>query len=178
MWSWDGIPPKDLLNRSIGYQLCGMGPKTVGTFNHEMENGRAAVQSSAFPYYLDLPYGWNNLRQTYEFNPIPDGLSEKAAQSLLGVEGPLWTEYVPNMKKAEYCTFPRLCAIAESGWTPADAKDYERFHAALDPFYRLLQLYGMRHAATESSICPLNSVQRGIPSGLTGANSTGRAYTT
>lgn len=154
MWSWDGIPPKDLLNRSIGYQLCGMGPKTVGTFNHEMENGRAAVQSSAFPYYLDFPYGWNNLRQTYDFEPVPDGLSEEAAQSLLGVEGPLWTEYVPNMKKAEYCTFPRLCAIAESGWTPADAKDYARFHAALAPFYRLLALYGMRHAATEKQYMP------------------------
>ena len=72
----------------------------------------------------------------------------------MGVEGPLWTEYVPDMKKAEYCTFPRLCAIAESGWTPADAKDYARFHAALDPFYRLLQLYGMRHAATEKQYMP------------------------
>lgn len=154
MWSWDGIPPKDLLNRSIGYQLCGMAPKTVGTFNREMENRRAAVQSSAFPYYLDFPYGWNNLRQTYDFDPIPDGLSEKAAQSLLGVEGPLWTEYVPNMKKAEYCTFPRLCAIAESGWTPADAKNYARFCAALDPFYQLLALYGVRHAATEKQYMP------------------------
>ncbi len=154
MWSWDGIPPKDLLNRSIGYQLCGMGPKTVGTFNREMENGRAAVQSSAFPYYLDLPYGWNNLRQTYDFEPVPDGLSEKAARSLLGVEGPLWTEYVPDMKKAEYCTFPRLCAIAESGWTSAGNKDYARFHDALDPFYRLLELYGMRHAATEKQYMP------------------------
>lgn len=154
MWSWDGIPPRDLLSRSIGYQLCGTNPKNVDMFNREMESGRTAIQSSAFPYYLDFPYGWNSLRQTYNFEPVPEGLSHRAEQHLMGVEGPLWTEYVPDMKKAEYCTFPRLCAIAESGWTPAAGKDYDRFHASLPMLYRLLSLYGMRHAATEKQYMP------------------------
>lgn len=154
MWSWDGIAPKGLLNRSVGYQICGTDQKSVTVLNEEMENGRFAVQSSAFPYYLDFPYGWNNLEQTYVFEPVPEGMTPAAQENMLGVEGPLWTEYVPNMKKAEYCTFPRLCAIAESGWTPAERKDYAHFCSALTPFYELLRLYGMRHAATQKQYQP------------------------
>lgn len=35
----------------------------------EITAGRRMVNSVSFPYYLDLPYGWFNLRATYENTP-------------------------------------------------------------------------------------------------------------
>lgn len=66
------------------------------------------------------------LKKVYRFNPIPKELTEKEAQHILGAQGQIWTEYIPNPKHAEYMGFPRLCALAEVVWSP-NKKDYENF---------------------------------------------------
>ena len=43
----------------------------------------------------------------------------------------MWTEYIPDPKRAEYMVFPRLCALAEAVWTPRDRKDFADFTARL-----------------------------------------------
>ena len=65
---------------------------------------------------------------------------------MLGAQGQLWTEYIPDPKRAEYMVFPRLCALAEVLWTLREARDYTDFTrrlathlerlAALDVNYR------------------------------------------
>ena len=42
-----------------------------------------------------------------------------AADAILGVEAPLWSETLANMRDVEFLAFPRLAAIAELGWSPA-----------------------------------------------------------
>ena len=88
------------------------------------------------------------LRNVYNYNPIPKELSADQARHILGAQGQLWTEYIPNPKQAEYMTFPRLTALAEVAWTQDNLKDYddftERLHThlkrldALDVNYRPL----------------------------------------
>jgi len=46
---------------------------------------------------------------------------------LFGVQGRLWTEYMPSMKHVEYMAFPRVCALAEPVWLPQEKKDYPAF---------------------------------------------------
>lgn len=154
MWNWDAPAPNGLLRKDIGYQLCGVNKQNADEIGRELETGRWAIQSSAYPYYLDFPYGWCNLRQTYDLEPAPQALSERARQNLYGVEAPLWTEYVPDMKKADYCTFPRLGAVAESGWTLAQNKDYQRFFSGLDDYYKALALYGVKSPASRAQAMP------------------------
>lgn len=38
-------------------------------------------------------------------------------KNIIGVQGCLWTEYVPTMDHLEYMMFPRVLAIAERGWS-------------------------------------------------------------
>lgn len=71
--------------------------------------------------------GFLPLEKVYAFDPIIEGLSEQAASHVLGAQGQVWTEYIPNMKQAEYMAFPRACALAELVWVPKEQKNYENF---------------------------------------------------
>ncbi len=98
------------------------------------KSGHPVVMSPSNFVYIDLMQGdvsteprvYNSLRlsQTYKFNPVPEGADPKY---ILGGQGNLWTEQIYNMRQAEYMTWPRGLAIAESLWSPESKKDYNNF---------------------------------------------------
>jgi hexosaminidase len=47
---------------------------------------------------------------------VPAGVD---AIDVAGVEAALWTEWIDTVEKMDFMTWPRLCAIAEIGWTLA-----------------------------------------------------------
>ena len=98
------------------------------------KSGHPVVMSPSNFVYIDLMQGdvsteprvYNSLRlnQTYKFNPIPEGAD---GRYILGGQGNLWTEQIYNMRQAEYMTWPRGLAIAESLWSMETKKDYNNF---------------------------------------------------
>jgi hexosaminidase len=75
--------------------------------------------------------GPTTLRTMYEYNPVPEVLTSEERRYIIGVEGCVWTEYMPTPERVEYMAWPRMCAIAEAGWTRAD-KDWNRFTRSLE----------------------------------------------
>lgn len=71
------------------------------------------------PLYASL-----RVNKCYSFEPVPDGAD---ARHILGGQGNLWTEQVPNLRAAEYMSFPRAWALSEVFWSPKDAKDWDNF---------------------------------------------------
>ena len=71
-------------------------------------------------------YASLRLNQTYKFDPIPEGANENY---ILGGQANLWTEQVYNIRQAEYMTWPRGFAVAESLWSPKENKDWDNFVA-------------------------------------------------
>lgn len=71
-------------------------------------------------------YASLRLNQTYKFDPIPEGANE---DYILGGQANLWTEQVYNIRQAEYMTWPRGFAVAESLWSPKENKDWDNFVA-------------------------------------------------
>jgi hexosaminidase len=71
--------------------------------------------------------GFLPLERVYSYEPISSEFKPEARKHVLGVQGQLWAEYVPNPKHAEYMYFPRAAALAEVAWTPAEGKDYDSF---------------------------------------------------
>jgi hexosaminidase len=67
------------------------------------------------------------LETVYAFEPVPDALEPKFAVHLLGAQGQVWTEYIPNPRTVEYMAFPRLTALSEVVWTPKERKNYANF---------------------------------------------------
>jgi hexosaminidase len=73
-------------------------------------------------------------------------LEEKDGDSILGLEFPLWTEWVPNRARLDYQVYPRLSALAETGWTPKDRKNLPDFRRRLGKFLERLARLGVRYA--------------------------------
>jgi hexosaminidase len=82
--------------------------------------------------------GFLPLEKVYEFEPVPKALNETERRRVLGGQGNVWTEYIPVFKQVEYMAVPRLCALAEKLWSPADAGDFENFKRRLEHHYRRL----------------------------------------
>ena len=71
------------------------------------------------------------LRTMYDYNPVPEILKPEERRFIIGVEGCVWTEYMPTPARVEYMAWPRMCAIAESGWSNV-AKDWDGFTRRLE----------------------------------------------
>jgi hexosaminidase len=81
------------------------------------------------------------LAKVYSYDPTPAELSPADATHILGVQGNLWTEYIPTPDQAEYMLWPRAAAMAEVAWTPVALKNYDDFTRRLSThFERLIEL--------------------------------------
>lgn len=118
MWSWD-LKEEGMLDSDLGFTKCG-----------KMDTGdRPFIDTSTKAYYIDLPYGYISLDDTAN-HKVYEG-------NCLGVEATLWTEYVPDMKKADLMTFPRLAPLSEAGWLGYTSSD--KINKRLDFYYSYLE---------------------------------------
>jgi len=78
-------------------------------------------------------YASLRLNKTYEFEPIPDGVDPKYIK---GGQANLWTEQVYNIRQAEYMTWPRAFAIAESVWSEKDKKNWPEFFNRVEEHFK------------------------------------------
>lgn len=117
----------------------------------EINNGRKAIMSKFTPLYLDYPHGMHPLRCVYRYNPVLKGLKEEAKTNIIGVESPLWSEYVPNPEKAEQMVFPRLLALADTAWSGNYGKNFREFKNRLKVFHKLLDVYDVNYTPISKS---------------------------
>lgn len=138
MWNYFGNENTEMLNRDIMWHFYddGNNPPKI---KEELSNGRKMINAFSKAYYLDFPYSWVNLKTCYDYNPYID-------ENIIGIDAPLWTEYVPDKKRADYCMFPRLGAIAETAWTAPEDKDFNRFSDAVPNYLKLLDIYNVQYA--------------------------------
>ena len=108
-----------------------------------IDAGFPAVTQNCFYCYLDMKqspaergHSWAaiiDVEKVYSFDPLQGlELTPEKEHLVRGLQGGLWTElmyYPPHF--SEYQMFPRLCAIAEVGWTPQALRDYGDFDGRL-----------------------------------------------
>lgn len=116
------------LNKDIIQQYWA-GSQVNENFVNKCNGGISILNSNSNAYYIDLPYGKISLRDSYTTPTEFEGVDKS---SIIGIEACLWTEYVKNIKKAKFNTFPRFLAIAEAMWTPTKNRDYQLFLTAMD----------------------------------------------
>jgi hexosaminidase len=92
------------------------------------------------------------LNKVYSFEPVPADLEPQLQSHILGAQGNLWTEKIPNLKHAEYMIFPRECAIAEITWSAKDSRDWDDFMRRLQIQAQRFDELGInyRHASVET----------------------------
>lgn len=109
--------------------------------------GGKVIVSDFFHYYCDYPYGMTPLNKTYNFDPILKGISRK--NSVIGVEAPIWTEYINTFEHLCFMFFPRLTAVAETGWTEKQNKNAGDFCRRFEKYSDILSEIGITPAPSE-----------------------------
>jgi hexosaminidase len=89
--------------------------------------------------------GFVPLREVYAYDPIPANLPPQFQSHILGAQGNLWTEFIPNLRHAEYMIFPRECALAEVTWSPKEARNFDDFLHRLETDERRLDAMGVNY---------------------------------
>ncbi|MCY4145299.1 MAG: beta-N-acetylhexosaminidase [Chloroflexi bacterium] len=64
------------------------------------------------------------LRQVWDYVVIPPQIDKEKRHHILGGQGNIWTEYMPNSDHVEYMMFPRAIAIADVLWHHPQERDY------------------------------------------------------
>ena len=96
--------------------------------------------------------GYLTLEKVYSFEPVPDSLSTKEAELILGVQGNVWTEHIPTPEHYEYMIYPRILALAEIGWSPSEVKKWDNFHTRALQAVNILREQGYNPFPLEKEI--------------------------
>ncbi len=82
---------------------------------------------------IDPPiYAGLRVSKSYSFEPVPEGVD---AKYILGGQGNLWTEQIPNLHYLEYMTYPRAWALADVYWSPKTSKDWDYFSQRMETHF-------------------------------------------
>lgn len=88
--------------------------------------------------------GFNTLKKVYNYEPIPKELNEEQAKYVLGAQANIWTEQITTKEHLEYMLLPRMLALAEVVWSPAQAKNWNGFSERLKYHFKGFEQKGYR----------------------------------
>ncbi|GHJ49520.1 beta-hexosaminidase [Catellatospora sp. TT07R-123] len=139
---WD-----ELVGRGVPADALIMAWRGVDRVTAALHDGHDVIATPSSHVYLDynesmaegeppsIGSGPTPLSTVYGYDPEPAD-DPRNGHRVLGVQGNLWTEYLPNPTRAEYNLLPRLCAVAEVGWGTAGelAEFRQRLAGALARF--------------------------------------------
>ena len=135
------------------------------------EAGHDVVMSPNSHCYFDYyqgdqdvePLAWGGnlpLSKVYQFDPVVDEMTVEQASHVLGGQANLWTEYIPTNAQAEYMTYPRLAALAESVWSSKANRNWDDFSNRVGSLFERYGIMGINYAkcayqvTTETSVDP------------------------
>jgi hexosaminidase len=105
------------------------------------------VMSPAPIYYLDMNqgepsvevpiYDHARLADVYKFDILAPGID---STYVLGGQANLWTEQIPTRPQAEYMTYPRAFAVAETLWSPKAKKEWSGFASRVENHFSRFDL--------------------------------------
>lgn len=90
-----------------------------GIPKHATANNNKVVLSPCGPLYFDFVPDLNSLNEVYHYDPLSAAyeIPQTKTQNIIGVQGNLWTEFIPTEERADYMIMPRMTALSEVGWT-------------------------------------------------------------
>lgn len=146
---WDEILEGGLAPNATVQSWRGMqGAVAAATSGHDV------ISSPTTHCYLDHAQGRNPgeptnmgflpLERVYSFEPTPKELTAEQARHVLGLEGNMWTEHAPQ-PLVDRQVFPRLCALAEVGWSPPETRNWDDFSARMKTHYQRLDALGVTY---------------------------------
>ncbi len=157
---WEEVINSDVNKKTVIQWWLGhlMPPKNL---NKALSNGNPVIMSPNWYVYLDYaqapgepgaPWngninGPNSLELIYNWEPLPDTSSADRQALVLGIEAPLWTEFIKSTSFRDYMLYPRMSALAEINWVPRGTKDLKDFHFRMQKQYMRYEAAGVNYRA-------------------------------
>ena len=121
-------------------------------------NGNRIIFAPTHPHYLggrdSTLYASYHIGE--KFNAIPAG----KRNLILGAQACVWTEGTPSENRADYTLYPRLLALSEALWTPADKQNWNSFKRRTTTQFAYLDKANVKHTLPSYALIPLMSVNR------------------
>ncbi len=105
--------------------------------------GHPVVMSPTTHCYFDYDYTTTPTEKVYAYEPIPPELTPEQAKHVLGAQANMWTHLARNDKAIDEQVFPRLCALAETVWSPAEGRNWDDFQARMKTHAERLKRNGV-----------------------------------
>jgi hexosaminidase len=147
MMYWADALAQIPLEKSVILQFWRGNPALI---TEAVSRGYDLVNSYHVSTYLDYHYASLPLKKAYGLEPVPPGLTPEQQKHIVGIGAQAWGEATPTRFRCEQQIFPRLAALAEVAWTPADRKDYGRFVSCMKAQERRWDLAGIQYARDRS----------------------------
>jgi len=118
-----------------------------------IDQGARVIMAPARKAYMDMQYdstsriglhwaAYIEVDEAYQWDPA-ELEPEIHREDIIGIEAPLWSETVTDLKDIEYLIFPRMPGHAEIGWSPAEKRDWETYKVRLRQNLRRLDRMGI-----------------------------------
>ena len=119
----DGTPSKDITVIAWTSQKASI---------RSAKEGHKTVVAPITNFYFSNPRinqitGIPSIKRVYDVNPAFAELTDSEKANVIGAEGCIWTEWVPDTKKLEWELLPRLAALAEVQWTNQEQREFGSF---------------------------------------------------
>lgn len=82
--------------------------------------------------------GFLPIDTVYSYEPVPAELTAEEAQHVLGAQGNVWTEWIPNFRHVEYMATTRMMALSEVVWSAKSHRNFKDFLQRIIPHYQRL----------------------------------------
>jgi len=143
MVGWDEILDSGL---KTGSKAVAMAWRGAGAVGGACGHGHEVIVTLHPQYYLDND---TPLQRTYDYEPVPKDLPADQVKYVLGVQGNMWGEQTQTLESVDRRTFPRLTALAETGWTCREGRNFEDFSRRLALLCKRLDLLEVNYRKTE-----------------------------
>ncbi|MEO6232612.1 MAG: family 20 glycosylhydrolase [Ferruginibacter sp.] len=110
-----------------------MSPTTYAYLDYMQ--GDAAIEPKVYATLL--------LNKAYSFEPVPKGVDPKY---IIGGQGNIWTEQMPNVRHLQYMVWPRAFAISESVWTPKENKNWNSFVTRVEAQFKRFDIREIKYS--------------------------------
>ncbi len=109
----------------------------------EYANSGGKIILSPFSYfYFDYYYEITSLRRVISYKPKFKGMTEAGYKNILGIEAPIWTEYINDKNTMQRYLFPRVIATAQLAWSDK-GMSYEHFVDEMEYAEKLIRDKGV-----------------------------------
>ncbi len=99
------------------------------------------------PYlYMDHCYDMKDLKKYYSVDLDTMGLNMSFESQVLGIEAPLWTEYIRELGKLQFNIYPRMQALGEINWTAKENKNFADFETRLPVQMKIMDTLNIKYA--------------------------------